>query len=135
MLKGECAYCGKPIIARRRKGGRERQYCNESCRQLAYQARHPEKVYAHRVISRIRRQRWKEDPRLLPWQEELDAAHKRIDQLRGQILDLEGKNSMLSLELHDRDHEIAHLRWQLAQAAGEIARLNVLLESQSKRQH
>jgi hypothetical protein len=135
MLKGECAYCGKPIIARRRKGGREREYCNESCRQLAYQVRHPEKVYAHRIISRIRPQRWKEDPRLLPWQEELDAAHTRIDQLNGQILDLESSNSLLRLDLYFRDQEVTRLRWLLAEVTGEIARLNILLESQSKRKH
>jgi chromosome segregation ATPase len=129
----ECKYCGKPIARRKQKGGREREYCNESCRQLAYQARHPEKRYVTRIMNRIRRDQWKEDPRLMPWQEELEAAYRQIQQLKSDRLGLEGTNSLLSWDLHERDREIQHLRWRLAEAEAEIARLKVLLDSYGKR--
>jgi chromosome segregation ATPase len=133
VLVRECKYCGKPIARRKQKGGREREYCNDSCRQLAYQARHPEKRYVTRIMKRIQRDRWKEDPRLMPWQEELEAAHRQIQQLKSDRLHLEQENSLLSWDLHERDREIHHLSFKLAEAEGEIARLKVLLDSQSKR--
>jgi hypothetical protein len=71
----------------------------------------------------------------MPWQEDLEAAHRQIQRLRGDILQLEGTNSLLSWDLHSRDEEIVHLRWKLAEAEGEIARLKVLLDSYGKRKH
>jgi hypothetical protein len=129
----ECGYCGKSITRRKEKGGREREYCNDTCRQLAYRARHPEKRYVDRLMRGMRRERWKEDPHLMPWQEELKAREKCIERLKGEALLLEMQNNTLSWDLRNRDDEVRHLRWKLAEAEAEIVRLNVLLDSQSKR--
>jgi len=40
-LPGFCAECGRelPLSTRRRRGGREREYCGAACRQRAYRRR------------------------------------------------------------------------------------------------
>jgi chromosome segregation ATPase len=131
----ECKYCGKMIARRKQKGGREREYCNDVCRQMAYRARHPEKRYIVHAMRRIRRDQWKKDPHLMPWQEELAAANERIKHLKSDNFFLEMQYDSLSRDLFNRDKEIAHLRWQLGNAQAEIVRLNVLLDGQSKRKH
>jgi chromosome segregation ATPase len=135
MLMRECKYCGKPIVRRKQKGGREREYCNDVCRQMAYRARHPEMRYVIRAMRRFRTEQWKKDPHLLPWQEELEAAKKQIKQLKNDVTYLESANSLLSSDLFRRDEELRYLRWQLGEAQVEITRLNVLLDGQSKRKH
>jgi hypothetical protein len=65
----------------------------------------------------------------------VEAAHGQIQQLQGDVIQLEGTNSMLRWDLHVRDEEVRLLRWKLANAEVELVRLNVLLESQSKRKH
>jgi hypothetical protein len=100
---------------------------------MAYRARHPENRYVVRAMRRIRRDRWKEDPHLMPWLEDLNAANEHIKRLKNNVLQLEMANDLLSSDLFRRDEEIAHLRWQLGEAQAEIVRINVLLDGQSKR--
>jgi hypothetical protein len=62
-----------------------------------------------------------------------EKRHTR--RLKGDILSLEGQNSLLSGDLFHQDEDIRYLRWKLAEAEVEIVRLNVLPEGQSKRKY
>lgn len=132
-LTRECKYCAKPIARRKQKGGREREYCNDVCRQMAYRARHPEMRYIIRAMHRIRKERWENDPHLFPWQEEIKAANRQIERLKSENFSLEMQNNSLNRDLYNRDDEISRLRWKLAEAETELVRLNVLLDSYGKR--
>lgn len=124
----ECI-CGKAIVRRKERGGREREYCCDKCRQQAYRERHKRKLSMRRAIheSSIRMiDKIDQEIRRESWQDDLERKDQII---QGLLKDLDYNNDLYKLQ----ESIIDGLEHRLANAEAEIVRLNTLLDSQSKR--
>jgi hypothetical protein len=121
--------CGKAIPRRKQKGGREKEYCCDNCRQRACRERNKDKHDLERIEREAQERFWTkidQDIHRETWQDELKKQEEYINSCHRYELFLHEQNNIL------REY-IKVLEEQLADKEAEIARLNILLESSTKR--
>jgi hypothetical protein len=122
-------FCGKPIPRRKKKGGREKEYCCDAHRQQACRARNKDKHDLDRIRREADERFWNkiyQDVHRENWQDRLEEQDKYISQSHKYEIFLQEQNNVL------REY-IKTLEKQLADKEAEIVRLTVLLEGPKRK--
>jgi hypothetical protein len=124
---------------RKRKGGQERQYCSGKCRQKAYRERNQDRFWIEKLIRESHR--YPIGGVELALQMEVNRLREENGQLRFELMML--SEHELPAKQHEIDSLEGRLRYSIlhadrlqdliAERDAEIIRLNILLDSQSKK--
>lgn len=129
-----CLECGMQLPPRAKGGHREREYCSDRCRQRAYRKQKKQSQEIEQLIKgsyviptsdpHVTRDRWRFERAGLLQSYRLIKSER--DTAQAEATFLESRNTMLERSLCTTENI-------LADKEAEIVRLNVLLDSQSKR--
>jgi hypothetical protein len=141
----KCKQCDKPLPQPKQKTPRERQYCNDLCRQRAHREKHTWKNNVNRakVEAKVRffdsiqvqemNGLW--DSKMRDCEVDgLERSNRTLELLlENAELDCEIAKSDLKGEIEQNKRIEAFYKKKIAELEAEIVRLNVLLEAKAKR--